>query len=95
LSAFDTDWYGKSSLVMLSFGKITIYHYVKGAPAFDFGNTVTLTSFTKQKEIIDLEQIKVSSTHGQIVHLVLLSEFILADSSGELLLTLITWTRRE
>jgi len=40
---------------MLSFGKITIYHYVKGAPAFDFENTVTLASFTKQKEIIDLE----------------------------------------
>jgi hypothetical protein len=49
---------------------------LKGAPAFDFGNTVTLASFMKQKEIIDLEQIKVSSTHGQIVHLVLLSEFI-------------------
>jgi len=41
---------------MLSIGKIDIYHYVKGNLASDFGNHVTLASFTKQKEIIDLEQ---------------------------------------
>jgi hypothetical protein len=36
---------------MQSLGKIAIYHYVKGNPAFDFGNPVTLASFTRHKTI--------------------------------------------
>jgi hypothetical protein len=72
---------------MLSLGDIAIYHYVKGNPAFDFGNPVTLASFTKQKEIIDLEHKK---PHQSMVKSYIL--FFLANSyklvhQGELLLS--------
>src|ERR687889_2203549 len=50
-SAFGADSYAKPSLLMRRLlSHITIYHYVRGNPDFDFGNLIMLASYTRQNQ---------------------------------------------